>query len=84
MSKNAIIFGDSYSTFGGCIPKGYEIYYSAQDLNGSGLTKKEETWWYQVMEEGNFNLLHNNSWSGSTICYTGYNNVDCSRSSSFI
>ncbi len=29
------------------------------------------------------NLLLNNSWSGSTICYTGYNG-DCSDSSSFI
>lgn len=25
-----------------------------------------------------------NSWSGSTICYTGYNNADCSKTSSFI
>lgn len=26
----------------------------------------------------------NNSWSGSTICYTGYNGVDCSKTNSFI
>jgi hypothetical protein len=28
--------------------------------------------------------VQNNSWSGSTIGYTGYNNSDCSHSSSFI
>ena len=83
MSNNAMIFGDSYSTFEGYNPKGYATYYSTQDPNETGVTKVEETWWHQVMEEGDFNLLHNNSWSGSTICYTGYDG-DCSRSSSFI
>lgn len=83
MPNNAVIFGDSYSTFEGYNPKGYATYYSIQDPNESGVTKKEETWWHQVMDEGHFNLLHNNSWSGSTICYTGYDG-DCSRSSSFI
>ena len=84
MPNNAIIFGDSYSTFEGYNPKGYATYYSTQDPNETGVTKVEETWWHQVMKEGNFQLLHNNSWSGSTICYTGYDNVDCSESSSFI
>ena len=36
------------------------------------------------MEKINGNLLENNSWSGSTISYTGWNNVDCSNTSSFI
>ena len=43
-----------------------------------------QTWWHQVITEANLNLVLNNSWSGSTICYTGYNNTDCSKSSSFI
>jgi hypothetical protein len=36
------------------------------------------------MKEANLNLVQNNSWSGSTIGYTGYGNSDCSKSSSFI
>ena len=44
----------------------------------------EQTWWHQVVEEADLNLVLNNSWSGSTIGYTGYNNTDCSKSSSFI
>ena len=37
-----------------------------------------------MVTESNLNLILNNSWSGSTICYTGYDNTDCSNSSSFI
>jgi hypothetical protein len=44
----------------------------------------EDTWWHKLMQEKGFNLYENNSWSGSTICYTGYFNEDCSKTSSFI
>ena len=84
MSKNAIIVGDSYSTFEGYVPEGYAIYYSGAGRPETDVTKLEQTWWYQVVAEADLNLILNNSWSGSTICYTGYDNVDCSRSSSFI
>ncbi len=36
------------------------------------------------MQEKGFNLCENNSWAGSTICYTGYCKEDCSETSSFI
>ena len=84
MAKNAIIFGDSYSTFEGYVPDGYAIYYSEEGRPETDVTKVEQTWWYQVSAEADLNLILNNSWSGSTICYTGYDNVDCSESSSFI
>ncbi len=84
MKENAIIFGDSYSTFIGCMPEGYATYYSEDGSFGSGVTDVSETWWHQVMTEANLNLVLNNSWSGSTIGHTGYNNSDCSKSSSFI
>ena len=45
--------------------------------------KVEETWWWQVVTSVNGTLLLNNSWSGSTIGYTGREG-DCSQSSSFI
>lgn len=84
MSKNAIIFGDSYSTFAGFIPEGYAAYYSENERAETDVRKVTETWWHQVMEETGLNLVQNNSWSGSTVGYTGYNNTDTSRSSSFI
>ncbi|MBE6786851.1 MAG: hypothetical protein E7537_00720 [Ruminococcaceae bacterium] len=84
MQKNAIIFGDSYSTFEKFIPEGNAIYYYDGGNKTTDVTKVEETWWHQVAKEINLNILLNDSWSGSTICYTGYDGVDCSKTSSFI
>ena len=84
MKSNAIILGDSYSTFKGHIPESYAAYYSEEGRPETDVTKVEQTWWHQVVEAAKLNLVLNNSWSGSTIGYTGYNNTDCSRSSSFI
>ena len=84
MSKNTIIFGDSYSTFKGYIPEGYHPYYLEEGRPETDVTALEETWWHQVVNEAELNLVQNNSWSGSTICFTGYNGNDCSSTSSFI
>ena len=84
MPNNTIIFGDSYSTFQGYIPEGYAVYYSPQGRPETDVTRVEETWWHQVCREAGLNLVQNNSWSGSTIGYTGYGNSDCSHSSSFL
>ena len=84
MSNNTIIFGDSYSTFENFVPKGYAVYYSEDERPETDVTKVFQTWWHQVATEANLNLILNDSWSGSTIGYTGYNNTDCSQSSSFI
>ena len=84
MSNNVIIFGDSYSTFENFIPNGYAAYYSENERPETDVIKVEQTWWHQVVKNAALNLILNNSWSGSTIGYTGYNNVDCSKSSSFI
>ena len=77
--KNILILGDSYSTFEGCIPEGYATYYP--HLN---VTRVEQTWWAQVIRATGARLAQNNSWSGSTIGYTWYDNADCSHTSSFI
>lgn len=84
MENNAIIFGDSYSTFKDFVPDGYAIYYSEDERSETDVIKVSQTWWSQVVNEANLNLVLNNSWSGSTIGYTGYNNTDCSKTSSFI
>ena len=80
---NVLILGDSYSTFGGYIPEKYETYYS-ETSEKSSLHNVEDTWWHSLFAETKSNLIHNNSWSGSTICYTGYGNYDCSQTNSFI
>lgn len=79
--KNVLIFGDSYSTFQGFNPDGYEIYYPTCSTDVKSV---EQTWWARFIKNTNGKLLQNNSWSGSTIGYTGYNSTDCSKSSSFI
>lgn len=84
MSNNVILFGDSYSTFKNYVPDGYAVYYSENERPETDVIKVEQTWWHQVVENAELNLILNNSWSGSTIGYTGYNNTDCSKSSSFI
>lgn len=84
MKNNVIIFGDSYSTFNGYVPEGYPAWYSGNGRAQTDLKEVSQTWWHQVMQEKNLNLVLNNSWSGSTIGNRGYNNADCSKSSSFI
>ncbi len=80
---NVLIFGDSYSTFEGYIPEGYACYYIPRDKAETDVRQVEETWWHQVINETDSTLLLNDSWSGSTVCNTGYNG-DCSKTNSFI
>lgn len=82
--KNIVIFGDSYSTYKGYIPEGWASYYSGLNERQPDLDSVEKTWWKMLMKEGGYNLVHNNSWSGSTICFTGYNGFDASKGNSFI
>lgn len=82
-AKNVMIFGDSYSTFAGHIPQGYAVYYSTADRPETDVRRVEETWWHRVCNDLSLNLIRNDSWSGSTLCNTGYNG-DCSRTNSFI
>lgn len=82
--KNIMILGDSYSTFEEYIPEGYVTYYFKGGQEGPDVTRVEETWWHQFVEETGVNLVLNDSWSGSPICFRGYDEADCSETSSFI
>jgi len=71
------IFGDSYSTFEGWLtPSTNEPWYFTADhkfrTKQNDVVKVEQTWWYQVIERMGGKLEMNNSYSGSTICRTGY------------
>ena len=86
MLGNFVIFGDSYSTYIGNIPEGYAAYYATVQLNGAhpvGIMDLEDTWWRRMLKATGATLVRNDSWSGSTISYTGYHG-DCSATSSFI
>lgn len=71
------IFGDSYSTFDGWLtPATNEPWYFAAGhrfkTKGNDVEKVEQTWWWQVIERLDAKLEMNNSYSGATICCTGY------------
>jgi len=77
--KNFIIIGDSYSAFKDIIPEGYLPFYPMFDV-----LKTEDMWWGHLIKNEDYNLIQNNSWSGSTLGHTGYNNDDASHINSFI
>jgi len=82
--KNVLIFGDSYSTYLGWIPEGNAAYYPTTAEGRPQLKDVTETWWHALITETDSTLVLNESWSGSTIGYTGYNGADTSKTSSFI
>ena len=70
--KNIVIFGDSYSTFRDHIPEGFKAYYTPTiDPQFSDVNQVEYTWWHMLAREASVNIVQNNSWSGSTVCYAG-------------
>ena len=78
-----LIFGDSYSTFEGCIPEGNATWYKKtvdeqDEMHVTDVNAVEQTWWYGVVQETESVLIRNESWSGSTVCNTGYNGDDFS------
>ena len=83
MLGNVFILGDSISTFSGWVPEGY-LYHYYPSGGSTDIRRVEETWWHQIITETNSNLVMNNSWSGTTICYTGYEGADYSAERSFI
>ena len=88
MSKinNLVIFGDSYSTHKDFLLKDHTYYYSTEGRAGVPVSKMlpDETWWGRFIKRTEATLVLNDSWSGSTIGYTGYSGADCSTRSSFI
>ena len=79
MSKKTVsILGDSYSTFEGYNRPRYDVWYPNE---AQGVMHVEQTWWKMLCDEGNLELIENNSYSGSTVCNTGYGGMDSSFSS---
>lgn len=76
--KTVAILGDSYSTFDGYIPEGNASWYFNVRQGENDVTKVSQTWWRQFCKASGYRLVMNESWSGSTICNTGYEGKDCS------
>ena len=71
------ILGDSYSTFEGYVtPSTNEMWYYEENGNKTDVNDVTDTWWWQVAKEGGYKLSVNNSYSGSTIGYRGYDGND--------
>ena len=82
-TKAVSILGDSYSTYEDFVtPATNELWYYAK--NGEQKTDVKnvrQTWWHQVIKENGWRLAVNNSYSGATISYTGYDGNDYSSRS---
>lgn len=80
--ETVAILGDSYSTYEGYIPTGNEIwYFQPQRDDRTDVNDVKQTWWWKVVKEGGFKLGVNDSYSGATICYTGYRDEDYTKRS---
>lgn len=73
-----VVFGDSYSTYEGHIPEGYACWYFDESEMQNDCHCVDSTWWKRVCKDEGFTLLLNSSYSGATICNTGYNGDDYS------
>lgn len=78
---NVLIIGDSYSTFEGMIPKGFHCFYDSVPTRNTDLTELSDTWWMRVLDSTESKLILNSSYSGSTVCHTGYGKEDASETS---
>ncbi|MFL9831493.1 SGNH/GDSL hydrolase family protein [Flavobacterium sp. ST-87] len=80
--KSVSILGDSYSTFEGyMVPDTNFVWYNTRITQKTDVTSVKQTWWYPFIKDNNYKLEVNNSFSGSTICNTGYQKQDYSTRS---
>ena len=79
-TKAVSILGDSYSTYEDFVtPATNELWYYAKNSDQKTDVKDvRQTWWHQLIKENGWRLAVNNSYSGATISYTGYDGNDYS------
>ena len=73
-SKSVSILGDSYSTFQGYVQPDTNVvwYWDNPDAQNTDVHSVRETWWHQFILKNGYRLCLNNSFSGSTVCNSGY------------
>ncbi len=76
--KSISILGDSYSTFEGYLtPDTNAVWYRTVSPRND-VASVDQMWWHLFIKENGYRLCRNNSFSGSTICNTGYRKEDYS------
>lgn len=65
--KQFSILGDSISTLEGYNPSGYNLFYTGETCDKTGVHDMKDTWWGKVIDYFGGELLVNNSWSGSRV-----------------
>lgn len=73
-AKSVSILGDSYSTFEGFVQPDTNVlwYFDPAKTFNTDVTSVRETWWHQFIKQNGYLLCVNNSYSGATICNSGY------------
>lgn len=75
---NVVILGDSYSTFSEFVPLGNDCWYFPEKSTvETDVLNVEKTWWKLLLNDVEAELILNESFSGTTVCHTGYNAADC-------
>ncbi len=74
------ILGDSYSTFKGyVVPDSNYVWYPQENPANNDVQDVRQLWWQQLIRNHQgCRLCQNNSFSGATICHTGYDGADYS------
>ena len=74
------ILGDSYSTFYGYVTPDTNLcwYGVPGEKKENDVTQVDETWWRLFLKQYGYRLEYNNSYSGATVCHTGYEGADYS------
>jgi len=73
------VLGDSYSTFEGYMtPESNELWYYVRNGQKTDVSDVRQTWWWMLIKEMGWKLECNNSYSGATIGYQGYDGNDYS------
>lgn len=78
--KTIAVLGDSYSTYQGLMtPKSNWVWYKEPKRDVTDVCSADQTWWKILTADSTqYRLGVNNSFSGSTICSTGYHGDDYS------
>ena len=70
--KYISVLGDSISTFEGCNPPGYKVYYDIDRQQANAIYIPGKTWWGRVIDALGGRLCVNNSYSGSLVSGAQY------------
>ena len=78
--RKVSVLGDSYSTFHGYVTPDTNLcwYGVPGEEKENDVKRVEDTWWHRFINNHDYKIERNNSYSGSTVCNTGYKNADYS------